>query len=101
MVPLPLGCISRRLLRPRIRIVRSFFQCVCELVHTCAGGRAVNSKKSRCEHTHHCTVIVDPTGHNTSGARAMPPLTFHVATDRGEVASAVLTSRLDVLGVVY
>src|SRR5207244_11058041 len=37
----------RRLLRPRIWIVLSFFQCVCELVHTCAGGSATAQGRQR------------------------------------------------------
>src|SRR5262249_50331812 len=36
MVSLPLGCQCRCLSRPHTQMIRSFFQCVCELVHTCA-----------------------------------------------------------------
>src|SRR5215469_9627410 len=69
MVPLPLGCIIRRLLRPRIRIVRSFFRWLCDLVHTCARAEQ-RIRTSAAANTHHCTVIVAPNHLDTSGLRA-------------------------------
>ena len=57
---------------------------MCELVHTCARGRAANSKKSRCKHTPLDALSWIPndlntsgTGLNTSGHRAMPPLSLY------------------------
>src|SRR5262249_13827007 len=51
MVPLPpLGAISAVCCGFAL-VVPSFFQGVCELVHTCAPSGATNSKKGRCQDT--------------------------------------------------
>jgi hypothetical protein len=50
------------MLQPRIWIVPNFSQGVCELVHTCTRGGAVNLKRSRCEYKNGgnagCTAVV-------------------------------------------
>src|SRR2546426_148195 len=51
-------------------VVPSFFQCVCELVHTCTRGGAVNLKRSAANTNHRTRLLWIPTTLTVPGLMA-------------------------------